>query len=60
MNNRPETIKYIKVNIGRTLHDLCFKVIFKDLEPIAKEIDSNKPMGYIKLIGFCNAKDVST
>ena len=38
LNVRPDTIKLLEENIGRTLYDINHSNIFSDLSPKAKEI----------------------
>ena len=67
LNMRPETIKLLEENIGRTIFDINCSNIFLDLSPKAKEIKGkiNKwdPIKLkinkwdpIKLKSFCTAK----
>lgn len=41
LNVRPETLKFLEENIGRTLFDMSHSNIFLDLCPMAKEIKPN-------------------
>ena len=55
---RPETIKLLKANIGRTLFDINCSTIFLDLFPKAKETKAKiSKWDLIKLKSFCSAKE---
>ena len=41
LNVRPETIKLLEKNKGRTLFDINLAIFFSDLSPKAKEIKAN-------------------
>ena len=43
LNVRPDTIKLLKENIGRTPFDINHSNIFLDLSPKLKEIKAKKP-----------------
>ena len=47
LNVRPETIKLLEENIGRTLFDTNFSNIFLDPTPKAKEIKAKINKGYL-------------
>ena len=54
---RPETIKLLEENIGRTLDDINQSKIFYDLPPTVMEIKTEtKKWDLIKLKSFCTAK----
>ena len=54
---RPETIKILEENIGRTLLDISCSNNFLDLSPKAKERKAKtKKWDIIKPQGFCTAK----
>ena len=55
---RPEIIKLLEENIGRTLFDITLSNVFLGQSPKAKEIQIklNKG-GIIKLKSFCTAKE---
>ena len=55
---RPETIKILEENIGRTLHDINQSKILYDPSPRVMEIKTKvKKWGLIKLKSFCTAKE---
>ena len=55
---RPETIKFLEENIGRTLFDINCTNIFLDLSPKAKEIKAKiNKRDLINLESFCTAKE---
>ena len=45
LNVRPDTIKLLEENIGRTLFDINLSNIFLDPSPSIMEIKKNKQMG---------------
>ena len=53
---RPETVKLLEKNIGRTLNDINQSKILYDSPPRETEIKVNK-RDLIKLKGFCTAKE---
>ena len=58
LNGRPDTIKLLEENIGRTLFDINHSNIFLDLFPKVKEIKAKITKGdQIKLKSFCTAKE---
>ena len=58
LNVRPETIKLLEENIGRTLHDINQSKILYDPSPRVMEIKTKvKKWGLIKLKSFCTAKE---
>ena len=56
LNVRPETIKLLEENIGRTLDDINQSKILYDPPPRVMEIKINK-WDLIKLKSFCTAKE---
>ena len=56
---RPDTIKLLEENIGKTLFDINHSNIFFDLPPRVMEIKTNK-WALIKLKRFCTAKSFCT
>ena len=55
---RPETIKLLEENIGRTLFDINCNNIFLDQSPKTKEIKAKiNKWDLIKLISFFTAKE---
>ena len=57
LNVRPETIKVLDKNIGRTLSDINQSKIFYDPPPRVMEIKTKiNKWDLIKLKGFCTAK----
>ena len=55
---RPETIKLLEENIGRTLHDINQSKILFDLPPRVMDIKRNvNKWELIKLKSFCTAKE---
>ena len=58
LNVRPETIKLLKENIGRTLDDINQSKIFYDPPPRVMEIKTKvNRWDLIKLKSFCIAKE---
>ena len=58
LNVRPETIKLLEENIGRTLIDINQSKILYDTPPRVTEIKTNvNKWDLIKLISFCTAKE---
>ena len=58
LNVRPETIKFLEENIGRTLNDINQSKILYDPPPRITEIKAKiNKWGLIKLKGFCRAKE---
>ena len=58
LNVRPETIKLLEENIGRTLSDINHSNILFDPLPRVMEIKTkNKQMQVIELKSFCTAKE---
>ena len=56
LNIRPETIKLLEENIGRTLDNINQSKILYDLPPKVMETKVNK-WDLIKLKSFCTAKE---
>ena len=57
-NVRPETIKLLEENIGRTLNDINQSKILYDSPPRVMEIKTKvKKWDLIKLKSFCKAKE---
>ena len=56
LNVRPETIKLLEENIGRTLDDINQSKILYDPPPRVMKIKINK-LDLIKLKSFCTAKE---
>ena len=55
---RPDAIKLLEENIGRTLSDINNSNIFSDLSPRVMEIKSKiNKWDLIKLKSFCTAKE---
>ena len=58
LNERPETIKFLEENIGRTLNDINQSKILYDSPPRAMEIKTKVKKGdLVKLKSFCTAKE---
>ena len=58
INIRPETIKLLEENIGKTLSDINHSRIFYDPPPRILEIKANiNKQGLIKLKSFCTTKE---
>ena len=58
LNVRPENIKLLEENIGRTLDDINQSKILYDLPPRVIEIKTNiNQWDLIKLKSFCTAKE---
>ena len=58
---RPETIKLLEENIGRTLDDINQSEILYDLPPRVMEIKTKvNKWDLIKLKGFCKAKETTS
>ena len=57
LNVKPETIKLLEENIGRTLDDINQSKILYDLPPRVMEIKINK-WDLIKPKSFCTAKEL--
>ena len=56
---RPETIKVLEENIGRTLHDINQSKILYDPPPRVTEIKTKvNKWDLIKLKSFCTAKEI--
>ena len=56
LNVRPDNIKLLEENLGRTLFDINHSKILFDPPPRVMEIKTNK-QGLIKLKSFCTAKE---
>ena len=58
LNGRPETIKFLEENIGRTLHDMNQSKILYDPPPRIMEIKTKiNKWDLIKLKIFCTTKE---
>ena len=58
LNVRPETIKLLEENIGRTLHDINHNKILLDPLPRVMEIKTKiNKWDLMKLKSFCTAKE---
>ena len=58
LNVRPDTIKLLEENIGRTLHDINHSKILFDPPPRAMEIKTKtNKWDLMKLKSFCTAKE---
>ena len=58
LNVRPETIKLLQENIGRTLYDINHSKVLYDPPPRIIEIKAKiKKWDLVKLISFCTAKE---
>ena len=55
---RPETIKLLEENMGRTLDDINQSKIFHDSHPRVVEIKRINKWDLIKLKSFCTAKEI--
>ena len=61
LNVRPETIKFLEENIGRTLNDINQSKIIYDPPPRVTEINTKvNKWDLIKLKSFCPSKKLST
>ena len=59
LNVRPDTIKLLQDNIGRTLHDINHSKILFDPPPREMEIKTKKSKwDLMKLKSYCTAKEV--
>ena len=58
LNVRPDTIKLLEENIGRTLFDISHSKIFSDPPPTVMEIKTKiNKWDLMKLQSFCTAKE---
>ena len=58
LNVRPETIKLLEENIGKTLSDINHSTILHDPSPRVMEIETKiNKWNLIKLKGFCTMKE---
>ena len=58
LNVRPDTIKHLEINIGRTLFDINCRNIFLDPPPgVVKVKTKTNKWNLIKLKSFCTAKE---
>ena len=61
LNERPETIKLLEENIGRTLFDINHSKVFFDLPPRVMEIKTKiNKWDLKKLKNFCTAKETTS
>ena len=61
LNVRPDTIKLLEENIGRTLYDINHSKILFDLPPREMEIRTKiNKWDLVKLKSFCTAKETIT
>ena len=59
LNVRPDTLKFLEENIGRTLFDINHSNIFLDPSPRVREIKAKiNKWDLIKLKSFCTAKEI--
>ena len=59
LNVRPDTIKLLEENIGRTLYDINYSNIFFDPSPRIMEIKTNiNKRDLLNLKSFCTAKEI--
>ena len=60
LNVRPDTIKPLEEDIGKTLFDIYYSTIFLDLSPSVMEIKAKmNKWDLIKLKSFCTAKETT-
>ena len=57
LNVRPDTIKLLEENIGRTLYDINHSKILFDPSPREMEITKINKWDLMKLKSFCTAKE---
>ena len=58
LNVKPDTIKLLEENIGKTLFDINYSKIFFDLSPRVMEIKTKiNKWDLMKLKSFCTAKE---
>ena len=58
LNVRPDTIKLLEENLGRTLYDIHHSKILSDSPPIVMEIKTKiNKWDLMKLKSFCTAKE---
>ena len=58
LNGRPETVKFLEENIGRTLNDINQSKILCDPPPRVMEIKTKvNKWDWVKLKSFCTAKE---
>ena len=61
LNVRPETVKFLEKNIGRTLDDINQSKILYDPPPRVMEIKTRvNKWDLIKLTSFCTAKETTS